>query len=61
MKDACVKQNIQPGQLTVHADLGSAMTCKTFASLLADLGVAKILSRRNAFDDNPYSVSDIRS
>jgi putative transposase len=35
----CEQQNIQPGQLTVHADRGSSMTSKPVAFLLADLGV----------------------
>ena len=32
----CEQQNIQPGQLTVHADRGSSMTSKPVAFLLAD-------------------------
>ena len=35
--DTCDKQNIQPGQLTIHADRGSSMTSKPVAFLLADL------------------------
>jgi putative transposase len=34
----CAKQQITPGQLTVHADRGSSMTSKPVAFLLADLG-----------------------
>ena len=34
--DTCDKQNIQPGQLTIHADRGSSMTSKPVAFLLAD-------------------------
>ena len=35
----CVRQNIQPGQLTIHADRGSSMSSKPVALLMADLGV----------------------
>ena len=37
----CDQQQIQSGQLTVHADRGSSMTSKPVAFLLADLGVTK--------------------
>src|SRR5207245_8972962 len=37
--ETCAKQAIAPGQLTVHADRGAAMTSKPVALLLADLGV----------------------
>jgi putative transposase len=61
IEDACVNQNIQPGQLTVHADRGSAMTSKPVAFLLADLGVTKSHSRPYVSDDNPYSESQFRT
>ena len=61
IEDACVKQNIQPGPLTVHADRGSAMTSKPVALLLADLGVTKSHSRPYVSDDNPYSESQFRT
>ena len=38
--DTCAKQGTVPGQLTVHADRGAAMTSKPVALLLADLGVS---------------------
>ena len=39
--ESCAKQGIQPGQLTIHADRGPAMTSKPVALLLADLGVIR--------------------
>ena len=45
IEDSCAKQNIQRGQLTVHADRGSAMTSKPVAFLMADLGITKTHSR----------------
>jgi putative transposase len=59
--DTCDKQNIQPGQLTIHADRGSSMTSKPVAFLLADLAVTKSHSRPYVSDDNPYSESHFRT
>ena len=59
--DTCDKQNIQPGQLTVHADRGSSMTSKPVAFLMADLSVTKSHSRPYVSDDNPYSESHFRT
>lgn len=41
IKDTCQKQQIETGQLTLHADRGSSMTSKPVALLLADLGAPK--------------------
>jgi putative transposase len=57
----CVKQNIPLGQLTLHADRGSAMTSKTLALLLADLGVLKSHSRPHVSNDNPYSEAQFKA
>jgi putative transposase len=54
----CEQQNIEPGQLTVHADRGSSMTSKPVAFLLADLGVTKSHNRPYTSTDNPYSESN---
>jgi len=43
--ESCFKQDIEQNALTIHADRGSAMTSKTVAHLLADLGVTKTHSR----------------
>jgi len=59
--EACSRQGISPGQLTVHADRGSSMTSKTVAFLLADLGVTKTHSRPHVSDDNPYSESQFKT
>lgn len=59
--DTCAKQNIQPGELTIHADRGSSMTSKPVAFLMADLGVTKTHSRPHVSDDNPYSESHFRT
>src|SRR5262249_11770622 len=55
------RQNILPGQLTIHADRGSSMKSKPVAFLLADLGVTKTHSRPHVSNDNPYSESQFRT
>jgi len=57
----CVRQNIQPGQLTIHADRGSSMTSKPVALLMADLGVTKTHSRPHVSNDNPFSESGFKT
>jgi len=61
IEDACRMQNIQPGQLTIHADRGSSMTSKSVALLLADLGVSKSHSRPHVSNDNPYSEAQFKT
>jgi putative transposase len=57
----CERQGILPGDLTIHADRGSAMTSKSVALLLADLGVTKTHSRPHVSNDNPYSESQFKT
>jgi putative transposase len=57
----CARQDIKRGQLTIHADRGSAMTSKTVAMLLADLGVTKTHSRPHVSNDNPYSEAQFKT
>ena len=59
--ETCAKQDIQPGQLTIHADRGSSMTSKPVALLLSDLGVTKTHSRPHVSNDNPYSESQFKT
>jgi len=59
--ETCEKQNVQPGQLTIHADRGSSMKSKPVALLLTDLGITKTHSRPRVSDDNPYSESQFKT
>lgn len=59
--ETCQKQNVQPGQLTLHADRGNPMNSESFALLLADLGVTKTHSRPNVSNDNPYSEAQFKT
>jgi putative transposase len=61
MEQTSKKQNIQPGQLTIHADRGSSMTSKPVAFLMADLGITKSHSRPHVSNDNPYSESQFKT
>jgi putative transposase len=61
IEQTCEKQNIQPGQLTIHADRGSSMKSKPVAFLMADLGVTKSHSRPYVSNDNPYSESHFKT
>ena len=59
--ETCAKEGICPDQLTLHADRGSAMTSKSVAQMLADLGVTKTHSRPHVSNDNPYSESQFKT
>lgn len=59
--ESCAKQGISAGQLTLHADRGSAMTSKTVTELLIDLEVAKTHSRPHVSNDNPYSEAQFKT
>jgi putative transposase len=59
--DTCKKQQIEPGQLTLHADCGSSMKSTPVALLLADLGITKTHSRPYTSDDNPFSESQFKT
>jgi putative transposase len=57
LAESCERQGIEPGQLTLHADRGSAPASKTVAQLLADLGIERSHSRPHVSNDNPFSES----
>ncbi len=59
--ETCGRQGIERGQLTIHADRGSAMTSKPVAFLLADLGVTKTHSRPHVSNDNPFSEAQFKT
>ena len=59
--ETCMKQDIEPNQLTLHADRGPSMKSKVVAHLLSDLGVTKTHSRPHVSNDNPYSESQFKT
>ena len=59
--ESCMKEAIEPGDLTLHADRGPSMTSKPVAFLLADLGVTKTHNRPYTSADNPFSESHFKT
>ena len=59
--ETCRRQNIEPSQLTLHADRGTSMKSRPVALLLADLGVTKSHSRPHVSDDNPFSEAQFKT
>jgi putative transposase len=59
--EAIASQKVEPGTLTIHADRGAAMTSKSVALLLGDLGVTKTHSRPHVSNDNPYSEAQFKT
>jgi putative transposase len=61
ISQSCTRQNVQPQQLTIHADRGAAMIAKPLAALLVDLGVNESHSRPHVSNDNPFSESQFKT
>ncbi len=59
--ETCERQGVVPGQVTLHQDRGAPMRAKSFAQLLADLGVTKSHSRPHVSDDNPFSEAQFKT
>jgi putative transposase len=59
--DACARERVDADQLTVHADRGGAMTCKTVTQLLSDLRVVRSHSRPKTSNDNPYIEASFKT
>jgi putative transposase len=57
----CEKQAIDPGQLVIHADRGSAPKSKTLVQMFTDLGVTPSHSRPYVSNDNPYSEAQFKT
>jgi putative transposase len=61
LAEAFRRENVQPGQLTVHSDRGTQMVSQSVTELWATLGVVPSLSRPRVPDDNPFSESQFRT
>jgi putative transposase len=61
IRDSIEKQQIEPGQLTLHSDRGPSMKSHTVAQLLATLGATKSHSRPHVSNDNPFSESQFKT
>ena len=61
VKQTCEKQGVEPEQLSIHADRGSAMKSKTLSQMFADLGVEASHSRPHVSNDNPFSEAQFKT
>jgi putative transposase len=61
IEESCEKQQIEPGQVTLHSDRGSPMTSHGTAQLLATLSVTRSLSRPRVSNDNPFSEAHFKT
>jgi putative transposase len=61
IRETCARQGIARDHLTIHADRGTAMTSKSVAFLLADLGITKTHSRPHVSNDNPFSEAQFKT
>ena len=59
--DCCARQDIKPGQLTIHSDRGAPMIAKPVALLMDQLGVRRSHSRPHVSDDNPFIESHFKT
>jgi len=57
----CLKQEIGPHQLTIHADRGAPMRSKLLVELYADLSIGVSHSRPRVSNDNPFSEAQFRT
>jgi transposase InsO family protein len=61
LKDIYSRENILPGQVTLHSDNGGPMKGSTMLATMQHLGVAASFSRPSVSNDNPYSESLFRT
>ena len=61
IEDAVARHKVPPGQLSVHADRGSAMTSVPVVRLYEFLGISRSHSRPHVSNDNPYSEAQFRA
>lgn len=61
IEETYIKQNIQPGQLTIHSDRGSPMQATPMVGLHARLDITKSNSRPHVSNDNPFSESHFKT
>jgi transposase InsO family protein len=59
--ESVARHSVEPGELTVHADRGSAMRSEGLAQLLGSLGVVRSFSRPHVSDDNAFSESQFKT
>jgi len=61
MKNICLEEGVERGQVTLHSDNGSPMKGATMLATLQELGIMPSFSRPSVSNDNPYSESLFRT
>jgi putative transposase len=61
IRETCVREGVDAGQLTVHSDRGTQMRSKTLAQLYSDLDITASFSRPQVSDDNPFSEAQFKT
>jgi len=61
IEETMAKEDVQPGEITLHADRGSPMRSKLLAQLLAKLDAGRSFSRPHTSNDNPFSESAFKT
>ncbi|ALB22432.1 putative transposase OrfB (plasmid) [Piscirickettsia salmonis] len=56
-----LRQGVQKGSLTLHADNGPSMTSGTVGDLLENMGIIKSHNRPYTSNDNPFSESQFKT
>jgi len=59
--EACYLEQVEPGEVALHADNGSPMKGSTMLATLQQLGVVPSFSRPRVSDDNPFSEALFRT
>ena len=61
IRQACIDENVERDQLTLHSDNGTPMKGATMLAMLEKLGVVPSFSRPSVSDDNPFSEALFRT
>ena len=61
LSSSLVKQEIEPGRLTLHADRGPSMISAPVAALLVERGVDRSHNRPYTSSDNPFSEAQFKT
>jgi len=61
IEQTIVTHDVNPRNLTIHADRGAPMRAKTTAQFMADLNIERSHSRPRVSNDNPFSESQFKT
>jgi transposase InsO family protein len=61
LREAALREGVNRGELTYHADRGASMRSKNVAQLCADLDIRRSFSRPHTSNDNPFSESAFKT